>query len=180
MPGRKTSKTLKEYEESYKQQRSLLWGDFNEQLNRLQHNYGVTVTELAEGLGISRQKFYDFRASPEKGLAIDRTALMILWGWLTDPDILDDKRMSAETRKQRDDLRQEGPNALLISAGFLPISGESEAGDSTSIPRLDSSLKRVEARLNSPWIEDGIRRAQIIDSILDEVKARGRLNAPGL
>ncbi|MEL7509752.1 MAG: hypothetical protein AAFN42_20675 [Cyanobacteria bacterium J06554_1] len=176
MPGRKTSKTLKEYEESYKQQRSLLWGDFNEQLNRLQHNYGVTVTELAEGLGISRQKFYDFRASPEKGLAIDRTALMILWGWLTDPDILDDKRMSAETRKQRDDLRQEGPNALLISAGFLPISGESEAGDSTSIPRLDSSLKRVEARLNSPWIEDGIRRAQIIDSILDEVKARGRLD----
>ena len=174
MPGRKTSKTLKEYEESYKQQRSLLWRDFNEQLNRLQHNYGVTVTELAEGLGISRQKFYDFRASPEKGLAIDRTALMILWGWLTDPDILDDKRMSAETRKQRDDLRQEGPNALLISAGFLPISGESEPGDSN--PRLDSSLKRVEARLNSPWIEDGIRRAQIIDSILDEVKAQGRLD----
>ena len=92
MPGRKTSKTLKEYEENYKQQRSLLWGDFNEQLNRLQHNYGVTVNEIAEGHGISRQKFYDFRASPEKGLAVDRTALMILWGWLTDPDILDDKK----------------------------------------------------------------------------------------
>ena len=176
MPGRKTSKTLKEYGANYNEQRSLLWGEFNEQLNRLQHNYGVTVTELAEGLGISRQKFYDFRASPEKGLAIDRTALIILWGWLTDPDILDDKRMSAETRKQRDNLRQEGPNALLVSAGFLPISGNAESGDSANIPKIDSSLKRVEARLNSPWIEDGIRRAQIIDSILDEVKAQGRLD----
>ena len=79
MAAQKPSDKLKQYEAKYKEARSLFWQGVDEQLNRLQNIYSVAVTELAEGLGISRQKLYDFRAAPEKGLPIDRTDLMVLW-----------------------------------------------------------------------------------------------------
>ena len=177
MAAHKPSERLKKYKEKYREQRSRFWDGVNEQLDHLQHTYGVAVTELAEGLGISRQKIYDFRAAPEKGLPIDRTDLLILWEWLTDPDALNSKRLSPENRQKRETLRQAGPDPLLKAVGYLPSSKDVASEDGQTIePKIDSSLKRVEARLSSPWIEDGIRRAQIIDSILDEVKAQGRLD----
>ncbi|MEL6381394.1 MAG: hypothetical protein AAFQ89_02760 [Cyanobacteria bacterium J06626_18] len=176
MAAQKPSDKLKPYEAKYKEQRSQFWQGVNKELDRLQQTYGVAVTELAEGLGISRQKIYDFRAAPEKGLPIDRTDLIVLWEWLTNPEALEEKRLSAETKKKREVLRQEGPNSLLKATGFLPTSGDATPANNSTTLKMDSSLRRVEARLSSPWIENGIRRAQIIDSILDEVKSQGRLD----
>ncbi|MEM9092826.1 MAG: hypothetical protein AAGC93_29375, partial [Cyanobacteria bacterium P01_F01_bin.53] len=177
MAAQKPSEKLKQYAAKYKEQRSRFWEELNQQLDHLHQNYGVAVTELAEGLGVSRQKLYDFKSTPEKGLPIDRIDLIILWEWLTDPEALEGKRLSAETRKKREELRQEGVDPLLKAAGFLSTFGDTGSNDSqTAVSKIDSSFKRVEARLSSPWIEDDIRRAQIINSILDEVKAQGRLD----
>ena len=177
MAAQKPSDKLKQYEAKYKEQRSLFWQGVYNQLDRLQQGYGVAVTELAEGLGISRQKLYDFRSAPEKGLPIDRTDWIVLWEWLTDPEALEGKRLSVETKKKREALREEGPDLLLEAAGFLPAAGNTKGETySETKPKVDSSLRRLEARLSSPWIEDGIRRAQIIDSILNEVKSQGRLD----
>ncbi|MEM9806896.1 MAG: hypothetical protein AAF959_16620 [Cyanobacteria bacterium P01_D01_bin.56] len=174
----KVQKNLQAYAARYQSQRAATWQGFNKQLNRLQHHYGVTVTELAEGLGISRQKFYDFRATPEKGLAIDRTAIIVLWEYLSDPHILATRRISADTRNLRAKLKEEGPNQLLTSAGFLPLSGDTalDGGERATSNKRGSGLKRVEARLTSPWIEDGVRQAHIIDTILDVVKEQGRVD----
>ncbi|MEM9805519.1 MAG: hypothetical protein AAF959_09575 [Cyanobacteria bacterium P01_D01_bin.56] len=177
MATQKPSDKLKPYKEKYQQQRSQFWEGLNQQLDRLQQAYAVAMTELAEGLHVSRQKLYDFKAAPEKGLPIDRADLMILWEWLTDPEALKHRRLSAETRQKREALRQEGPNPLLKAAGFLPIPNDVALQNSSArAPKIDSSLKRVEARLSSPWIEDGVRRSQIIDCLLDEVKKQGRLD----
>ncbi|MGD1951330.1 MAG: helix-turn-helix domain-containing protein [Leptolyngbyaceae cyanobacterium] len=177
MSNSKTLKNLQAYEARYQSQRASIWQAFNEQLNRLQHQYGVTVTELAEGLGISRQKFYDFRATPEKGLAIDRIAVIVLWEYLSDPNTLATRRISVDTRRLREQLQQEGPNPLLTSAGFLPLPSDTASDESTrSETKRESGLKRVEARLTSPWIEDGLRQAHIIDTILDVVKEQGRVD----
>lgn len=176
MADRRIPRTPKEYRERYQEQRVLLWKGFCQQLDRLHDVYGVAVVDLAEGLGISRQKFYDFKSAPEKGLPIDRVDLIALWGWLTDPDVLKDKRMSAEAKAKREELREKGPNSLLKSAGFLPISANQASDNLLKTSLKDSSLKRVEARLSSLWIEDGVRRSQIIDILLDEVKTRGRLD----
>ena len=177
MAKQKLPKVINKYEEKYRQKKSLIWEGFNQYLEQLQHNYDVTVKELADGLDISRQKFYDFRAAPEKGLSIDQTALIILWECLSDPDNLKDKRMSAETKKKREVLRTEGPNTLLKAAGFLPIANDiASDGKEKAALKTDTSLERVNARLTSPWIKNGIRKAQIIDSILDIVKDKGRLD----
>lgn len=177
MASRKKSKILQKYEEQHKEERAQFWLRFSAELDRLQHLYGVTATELAEGLDISRQRFYDFRSTPEKGLPLDQTSLHILWEWLTNPEALEERRMSAENKKNRQALRQKGINSLLKAAGFLtPISDPALQVEQQKAPKIDSSLQRVEARLSSPWIKDGIRRAQIIDTLLDEVKNQGRLD----
>lgn len=177
MVNAKSPKVTTNYEEKYRAQKSRLWEGFNRYLKQLQHNYDVTVKELADGLDISRQKFYDFRAAPEKGLSIDQTALVILWECLSDPDILKNKRMSADTKNKREILRQEGPNSLLKAAGFSAIENDvASKRKEKATNKIDTSLERVKTRLNSPWIEDGIRKAQIIDSIFDIVKDKGRLD----
>ncbi|ESA32753.1 hypothetical protein N836_24390 [Leptolyngbya sp. Heron Island J] len=177
MANPKPTKAIHIYEEKYREQKSRIWKGFNQYLGTLQDAYDVTVKELADGLMISRQKFYDFRAAPEKGLSIDQTALIILWECLSDPGNLKDKRMSAEIRKKRETLRQEGPNHLLKAAGFSAIENdeESERKEKATL-KTDTSLDRIKARLNSSWIEDGLRKAQIIDSIFDLVKDKGRLD----
>ena len=118
MDNLQSSKVINIHEEKHREQKSPTWKEFNQYLEKLQSEYDVTIKELADGLDVSRQKFYDFRAAPEKGLPLDQTALIIFWEYLSNPDTLKDRRMSTDTKKKRENLRQEGPTALLKAAGF--------------------------------------------------------------
>lgn len=169
-----------DYERQYQAQRQQHWQGLKDLLESFRHECDATVAELAQGLNISRQKLYDFAANPEKGMAIDRTDILILWEWLTDPLAFEERKISEQGRQKRAALRQEGPDRLLKIAGFLPISVDPPAPVLPS--RLPSdvpnaAMRRIVSRLSSPWIEDQHLQSQIMDAIFDQVRDQGRLDA---
>ncbi|MGJ3253940.1 MAG: hypothetical protein ACFE0J_22830 [Elainellaceae cyanobacterium] len=177
MANRKTDDIRKQYEEKYQAHQNRHWEMLKNQLESLRDNYDVSVADLAEGLGISRQKLYNFMGNPSEGLPIQRSDLIILWDILTDPNALKKKRLSANAKTKRQDLREKGFNSLLDAAGFAHSDRANSQHHAEGETRhVDPSLNRVIARLSSAWIEDDILRARIIDSVLNAVLDQGRMN----
>lgn len=142
------------------------WRAFLIELENLQSKYKATKTELIDGLGVTRSKFYGFEKDPEQGLNIDRSSILNLWAYLCDTD---GRRIPKVARELREQLETEGPDRLLKAAGFTT---ESESGEALTIQ--DPQIKRVVRRLESSWIYDDAVRVYITNAILDQILDLGR------
>jgi tetratricopeptide (TPR) repeat protein len=160
--------------EQYQGEEENLWINFRKELFILIDELQATQVELAEGLKISRQSLVLYLRTPSRGLPIKRSSILFLWDFLTDPDRLKDKNLSEETRLKRDELRNEGPNRLLIAAGFLPR-------DSQQFPQVSRSLYpyvlRIVAQLELfPFSPESNIFGELIDSIENEIRQRAFTN----
>lgn len=109
----------KEFHVLYTEQKQY-WSKFHRELDFLREKYGASVSELAEGLGISRQRLYNFLNTPEQGLPLARYQIKTLWSYLTSPSIYRKRKLSPEIRQMRSTLGKEDLNSLLMAVGFLP------------------------------------------------------------
>lgn len=142
------------------------WQAFLIELENLQSEYKATKTELIDGLGVTRSKFYDFEKKPVQGLNIERSSILNLWAYLCDTET---RRVPKAARELRERLEMEGPDRLLKAAGFAT---QSESRDTLSIN--DPQIKRVARRLESNWIYDDAVRVYITNAILDQILDLGR------
>jgi len=106
-------------EMQYISQQQRYWEQLRQELERYKGELGATHTELAQCLGISRQPLVIFMQDSSQGLPIQRSNLVRLWDLLTQPTRFR-KKFSEMERSNRAMLRQQGANALLKAAGFLP------------------------------------------------------------
>ena len=157
----------KDRADQYKKEQNQLWRSFLSALERLQNEYKATKTEIIDGLGVTRSKFYDFEKKPEKGLNIDRSSVLSLWAYLADTE---NRRVPKNAEKLREVLREEGPDPLLQAIGFATQSEAKRSGPASSDPQI----RRVIKRLESTWVYDDAVRAYITDNILDQVLDLGR------
>lgn len=141
-----------------------------DKLQEFRDSFGASMTDLANGLHISRQKLYDFMDKEDETLPIDRRNILSLWSKLTNFE--DAKNLKPEEKQRRLELKHQGPDQLLITAGFLPRSGLSSPSTVVENPQI----RRVASRLSSNWIEDDVLRASIANSILDQILEQGRLD----
>lgn len=137
-------------EDVYFQQQQFYWEQLRQELDRYKTDLGATNTELAQCMGISRQPLVMFMQDAKKGLPIQRWNLMQLWDLLTDPTY-SQKKLSHAAQSHRAKLRQQGPDALLKAAGFLP---------QTQKPTLDvhpsrfQQIHRIVSRLSNLPVSD--------------------------
>jgi len=160
-------KTNHLHRKSEEQQRDH-WNRLHTQLQRLlDGGWKITRDELAEGLGVSRQKLLSFLKTPNEGLQIQRPNILCLWDYLTDADELENRKKNAEVCNRRKTLRNKIStlDELLSSAGFLPTS---QKGTFSS-----SLVERVQYRLTSPWIQDDAVLVHIIDNTIDTILDQG-------
>jgi len=141
-----------------------------ERLLEFRNSFGASMSELALGLHVSRQKLYDFMDKKDETLPIDRRNILSLWDKLTTFE--NAKGLTPAEKQRRIELRHQGPDQLLIDAGFLPRAGLSSPSTGIENPQI----RRVVSRLSSNWIEDDVLRASIANSILDQILEQGRLD----
>jgi tetratricopeptide (TPR) repeat protein len=153
-------------EDKYAQNQKRYWEQLHQEFNRLKSELGATNSELARCLGISRQSLVSFMQNSSSGLPIQRSHLERLWDLLTDPEQLEEKRVSSDAKVKREELRRKGPGALLKAAGFLPGS---------SGPVLDigperwrnQPIQRIVSRLSNLPIADSTTFIKLAEDIED-------------
>ncbi|MBD2023481.1 hypothetical protein H6F80_03440, partial [Leptolyngbya sp. FACHB-711] len=107
----------------YDEEQQRLWQQLHDVLEQLKADLEATHVELAQGLQISRQPLVSFMQAPEKrSLPIHRANLVKLWDFLTDPALLEHKKISETAKQKRHQFRQQGADRLLEAAGFCPVS----------------------------------------------------------
>lgn len=137
-------------EDPHLQQQQRYWEQLRQELERYKTALGATNTELAQCMGISRQPLVMFMQDAKKGLPIQRWNLVRLWDLLTDPTY-SQKKLTPLAQLHRAQLRQQGPDALLKAAGFLP---------QTQKPALDihpnrfQQVHRIVSRLSNLPVSD--------------------------
>lgn len=148
----------------YEQEQHLYWTQLRQELMRYKTELGATNFELAQCLGISRQPLVSFMQGDRGDLPINRAHLKQLWDLLTDPDWMQDKKLSAEERIRREALRRVGPNSLLKAAGFVPDTH----GQSIDVePERYQHIQRIISSLSSvPDFTDFIRLADSLETEL--------------
>lgn len=149
-------------DDKYEQRQKRYWEQLRQEFNRFKSELGVTNSELAQCLGISRQPLVSFMQNSSFGLPIQRSNLERLWDLLTDPERLKEKRLSSGAKLKREDLRRKGADTLLKAAGFLPNS-EDQILDVS--PSRHQQLQRVVSRLSSLPIEEPADFIRLIESI---------------
>ncbi|WP_017299632.1 hypothetical protein [Nodosilinea nodulosa] len=162
--------------EDYEGQQVRYWHNLKSMLELYCQDYGASVTEIAEGLCISRQRLYDFLKKPEEGLAVNWSTLMNLWKKIAQPknEIL--KKLKSEYKTNRESLMKLGPDSLLSTVGFSakiqPDINNDARKDSLEIKNLQ--VRRAIMRLTSDWVQDDIVRTYIANEIIDSVLTKGR------
>ncbi len=126
------------------------WKSFSEKLKDLKDQIGCNNDDLASGLGISRQKYYQFLKDPGSGLPIDRANVLELWDYLT-------KDKGKQFRLGETQILDE----LLEAAGFR------------STLNTNPSFERIRSRLEGPWIQDSTVLCRLVDDIIDLILDRG-------
>lgn len=164
--------SYKDLKKHYQSLQTRHWMELKEALDTFKSKYGASMEELATGLNVSRQLLYNFMSKPEDGLnKVHRADLLTLWAYLTDPEEYRGKKLSAEHKNLRSQLKDNGSNQFLTSVGFLP----EDENEDDYLKIKDPQLKRVILRLESQWVYDDALRAYIVDNILDRVLDQGRL-----
>jgi hypothetical protein len=170
----------KKYSAKYQAQQESYWINLKAELDKYRQNCGATVSELADGLEISRQRLYEFLNDPSVGLPINWANLMGLWDCLTQPDEKIANKLKPAHRENRDRLKKEGAKHLLERSGFVPqlpqVNGEKTAYQISSIEIKNPQVYRAASRLNSSWIQDDAIRTDLANEVLDLVLKRGKLN----
>jgi len=149
-------------EEKYRQRQKRYWEQLRQEFDRFKSELGVTNSELAQCLGISRQPLVSFMQNSSLGLPIQRSNLERLWDLLTDFDRLKEKKLSSEARLNREVFRRKGPDALLKAAGFLPNSDEQILDVS---PTRYQQIQRVVSRLSGLPVAEPADFIRLIESI---------------
>ncbi|NER24791.1 MAG: hypothetical protein F6J86_36580 [Symploca sp. SIO1B1] len=126
------------------------WKLFSQKLKDLKGKIGCNNDELAIGLGVSRQKYYQFIKNPATGLPIDRANILELWDYLT-------KDQDEQFRRRETHTLDE----LLEAAGFR------------STLSKNPSFERIRSRLEGPWIQDSTVLSRLVDDIIDLILDRG-------
>jgi len=181
-PRQRKEKQAKSYPHYQKreQEHQRYWKELRRKLKELQDEKQFSATEIAEGLGISRQTYaefinYDENKDKDKGktLPIYRDSLLALWDFLTAPQQIEDKRhLSPENRAKRQSLKNESPDRLLEIVGFLP---ESQSLALDGDPLRQKKIHRIASRLCSSWIQDK-DLWKMEEIILNTIIEEGRFN----
>ena len=145
------------------------WEALQKKLKSLKEdkNLSITYTEIAAGLGLSRQRLFNFLKSYGVGLPIARHNILELWDHLTVPTDTDSPT-SQKIRNQRNQLRTKNGHILdelLEAAGFLPTTQDSAP--------LILPIERIKSRLLSPWVRNDTILCRLADTIIDTILARG-------
>jgi transcriptional regulator with XRE-family HTH domain len=146
------------------------WKKFRKQLERLKdkkRGLSISYDEIAEGLGISRQRLSQFIQGTKSDLPIDRASILELWDHLTMPEALESKKLSREAQKNREELTTTTLDDLLQSIGFLPTSHSAD--------KILPQIARVKSRLESDWITNSSVLSKITDNIIDTILDQGGL-----
>ncbi|NEP10432.1 MAG: hypothetical protein F6K14_09480 [Symploca sp. SIO2C1] len=131
------------------------WNRFLQKLKALKDEIGCSNDDLALGLGISRQKYYQFLKDPGSGLPIDRANVLELWEHL------------AEEKGEKSPLTETHTlDELLEAAGFR------------STLNTNPSFERIRSRLEGPWIQDSTVLCRLVDDIIDLILDRGTNPSP--
>ncbi|NET59828.1 MAG: hypothetical protein F6K47_27875, partial [Symploca sp. SIO2E6] len=126
------------------------WQNFLQKLKDLKDQIGCTNDDLAIGLGVSRQKFYQFMKDPDSRLPIDRAHVLELWDYLS------------EGKGQQ--FCQQEPHTLdelLEAAGFRSTLGK------------NYSFERIRYRLEGSWIQSSAVLSRLVDDMIDLILDRG-------
>ena len=133
------------------------WKIFLQKLKELKDQIGCTNDDLASGLGVSRQKYYQFSKDPTSGLPIDRANVLEMWDYLTKDKTEQFRRTEVHTLDE-----------LLEAAGFRSTRGD----------KPNPSFERIKSRLESPWIQDSTVLSRLVDDIIDLILDRGKNPSP--
>jgi hypothetical protein len=155
--------------DKHKEGRNRLWQNIQSELQKLIDDFDIPVSALATGLGVSRQKLNTFLKEPTDGISINRYSIIGLFDYLTDEKEITSKRIAQRKKDKRQELKEKGPNSMLVACGFQPNTDFSELGE------INPQAKRILSRLSSSWIIDDELRSDITDDILDQILDRGRV-----
>jgi hypothetical protein len=169
------------YSAKYQAQQNQYWRDLKAELEKYRQNCGATVSELADGLDISRQRLYEFFNDAAVGLPITGANLMGLWDCLTEPDTKIAQKLKPEYRASREQLKRQGFDRLLTLSGFLApqspqVDQEKTLYRMSSMDFANPQVYRAASRLNSSWIQDDVVRTYLSNRVLDLVLDRGKLD----
>lgn len=157
--------------EQYSRKQQQHWKELQQLFETYKETCGVSISEFAHGLDVSRQFVYNFMDDPSNhGFSkVSRYDLIALWDYITDPKEFASKKLKEQHREARNKLRQETSAALLKTAGFFPEE------DFPQRRKAESALvQRAQSRLSSSWIQDESLREYIVNNILDQVLDQGR------
>lgn len=175
-----------ERKKAHQREQNQYWQALVDQLNAWKDEYHISVTEMAEGLDISRQVLYNFlqntkddgspdlleKVKSNRAKKIERIDLLNLWAYVTDWDQYKNRRLTDDARKSRQRLLKEGADPLLRAAGYITHKGENNPEIVTD---LDSEIQIVIARLSSNWIQSQELRSYVINNILDMIHDIGKI-----
>ena len=106
--------------DQYQHTQRRYWSQLRQELQRYKSELGTSHSELADGLGLSRQPVVSFMQEDREDLPIYRSHLVRLWDQITSPESYPTRGLSEVRRTNRQSLRKDGPSRLLKLAGFLP------------------------------------------------------------
>ncbi|MDZ8032649.1 hypothetical protein [Nostoc sp. DedSLP04] len=156
-------------QKKYKAEDTRYWKQLHQELEQIKEELKSTNVELAQGLGISRQSLFLFLNQPEKGLPIYRSNLLQLWDFLTESKqikSLKDKKNSDLAIKKREQLRKDGPEKILRSAGFLTTD---EQPCLVVDSRKSDLIKSIVSRLEHSKFNDYTKFSSLIDDIKNKI-----------
>lgn len=157
--------------ERHSREQQEIWTNLRDLFILYKEKYGASITEIADGLDISRQFLHKFMKEPaEYGLSkVDRSDLLNLWSLITDPRQYATNKLNDKHKSAREELRRDGADELLETAKYQTLKEIED--DRIFVP---DSLRIILERLSSNWIQDDILRNYIINSFLDQILDLGR------
>lgn len=151
------------------------WESFKNRLEAIEKAYGASKSDIAEGLGVSRQSLYNFVNKPHKGIRIERSSIVELFDSLRF-EMLDGLKPGEVFSSSRKKLSIEDLNAWLLEAGYAPEQIGKTGVATSTLATDDPQIERVSLRLRSGWIPDETTKNYLVNNILDQVIDQSRLN----
>lgn len=170
-----TEKPVIEARKTRESQQEAYWVAFKDRIERLEKTYGISKSDISEGLGISRQSLYNFVNKPKKGIRIDRSSIVQLFDYIRFEQS-DSLKASQGFVKSRRDLKKEDLNTWLQEAGYAPEPTEKASIAQDTFKTNDHQIKRVVFRLTSKWVPDDSTKNYLVNNFLDQVLDQSRLN----
>lgn len=170
-----TEKTVLEAFEERKLQQNSYWMAFKDKLETIEKTYGISKSDIAQGLGVSRQSLYNFVKKPKNGIRIERASIVQLFDYIRFEQS-DSLKPGDEFVKKRRELSKAALNEWLQEAGYAPESEGKTAIAQDTFKTEDHQIKRVVYRLTSKWVPDDSTKNYLVNNFLDQVLDQSRLS----